>query len=121
MSKKSNLSTRYIDALRRLPQYTCNTDMTGPLTHVMTGVRVLPVDNLADDEDSGLLEIQYPGGHKIVVYAALFFDIALKEAAEIEVNLSSDENYIFGRKQTAVQRSITYLREHLERKYSLND
>ncbi|WP_139385549.1 hypothetical protein, partial [Salmonella enterica] len=113
MSKKSNLSSRYIEALRQLPQYMCNTDSTGSLTHVMTGVRVLPVDNLADDEDFGLLEIQYSGGHRIEVCAALFFDIALREAAEIEINTDPDAYNISARKQTSVQRRIIDLREHL--------
>ncbi|EBP2222848.1 hypothetical protein RF19_25790, partial [Salmonella enterica] len=57
--------------------------------------------------------IQYSGGHRIEVCAALFFDIALREAAEIEINTDPDAYNISARKQTSVQRRIIDLREHL--------
>lgn len=120
-NKLDNLSVRYIDALQQLPQYICNIDSASPLTHVMTGVRISPTGNLTDEEDtSGILEVEYPGGHKIQVYAFAFFEIALKEAAEIEISSAPGEFGISERKQTPVQLRIADLGEHLRRKHSLD-
>ncbi|MFJ3483834.1 hypothetical protein ACIPL1_10700 [Pseudomonas sp. NPDC090202] len=115
-----NLSLRFINALRQLPQYAANTAHSGPLTHVMTGARVLPKGDLTDEMDTaGILEIQYPGGHSIDVNGYAFFTIALKEAAEIEISTSPDDFGISDRKLTPVQARIRELGEHLRRKHSL--
>ncbi|WP_157759995.1 hypothetical protein [Delftia acidovorans] len=120
MSKAVNLSSRYINALRQLPQYQCNNDHTGPLTHVMTGVRVLPTGDLADeDDDSGLLEVVYPGGHRIVANAHSFFAMAVAEGAQLEVATSPDDLGIKERNLTPAQRRTAELLEHLQRKHTL--
>ncbi|EJJ5776031.1 hypothetical protein NJD98_004511 [Salmonella enterica] len=74
-----NLSERYIEALKLLPQYYCcyNFATDRNLTHVMSGARVFPVN-----EDESILEIQYLSGHKVRVYAEIFLDFAIKEAVE---------------------------------------
>ncbi|WP_426944888.1 hypothetical protein ACP4J5_08270 [Pseudomonas oryzihabitans] len=120
MSNQASLSARYINALRQLPQYSCSTSNDGPLTHVITGVQVLPI--LADpgsNDDVGLLEICYLGGRTVEVYAHSFFGIALKEAAEIEMATSPEAFGISERKYTPVQLRVSDLREHLTRKHSL--
>jgi len=117
-----NLSVRYINALRQLPQYHCNVASSGPLTHVLTGIRVSPTGDLNDQEDAvGILEIEFPGGHKIEVNGSAFFQIALKEAAEIEISSGPDDFGIREGKQTLVQRRISDLRDHLRRKHSLDE
>lgn len=117
-----NLSVRYVNALRQLPQYHCNVASSGPLTHVLTGVRISPTGDLNDQADTvGILEVEFPGGHKIEVHAFAFFQIALKEAAEIEVSTSPDDFGIREGKQTSVQLRIAHLSEHLRRKHSLDD
>ncbi|WP_288899592.1 hypothetical protein [uncultured Delftia sp.] len=120
MSKAVNLSSRYINALRQLPQYQCNNDHTGPLTHVMTGVRVLPTGDLADeDDDSGLLEVVYPGGHRIVANAHSFFAMAVAEGAQLEVATRPDDLGIKERNLTPAQKRTAELLEHLQRKHTL--
>lgn len=120
MSKAVNLSSRYINALRKLPQYYCNLDHAGPLTHVMTGVRVLPSGDLTDaDDDSGILEVVYPGGHKIEVSAYSFFAMAVAEGAEIQAATMPDEVGIKERHLTPAQRQTAFLSEHLRREHEL--
>ena len=120
MSKAVNLSSRYINALRQLPQYHCNTDHAGPLTHVMTGVRVLPTGDLQDEEDdSGILEIVYPGGHRIEVVGQMFLEMAVAEGAQIEVATSPEELGIKERYLTPAQKRGAQMMEHLQRKHSL--
>lgn len=122
MSLPINLSVRYINALRQLQQYRCNVASSGPLTHALTGVRILPTGDLNDEEDMvGILEVEFPGGHKIEVHASAFFQIALKEAAEIEINTSPDDFGIKDGKQTLVQKRISELRDHLCRKHCLDE
>lgn len=117
-----NLSVRYIHALRQLPQYHCNVASSGPLTHVLTGVRISPTGDLNDRDDMvGILGVEFPGGHKIEVNASAFFQIALKEAAEIEISTAPDDFGIREGKQTLVQRRISDLRDHLRRKHSLDE
>lgn len=116
-----NLSTRYINALRQLAQYHCNVDHTGPLTHVMTGVRVSPTGILHDADDaSGILEVEYPGGHKIEVHAFAFFKIALKECAEIEISTAPWELGVPSGKINHVQQRIANLGAHLRGKHGLD-
>lgn len=120
MSKAVNLSSRYINALRQLPQYQCNNDHAGPLTHVMTGVRVLPTGDLADeDDDSGLLEVVYPGGHRIAANAHSFLAMAVAEGARIEVETSPEDLGVKERHQTPAQRRTAELLQHLQRKHCL--
>lgn len=122
MSVHENLSVRFINALRQLPQYQCNVDHVGPVTHALTGARISPVGDLHDEDDSrGILAIEFSGGHTIKVNAFAFFQLALKEAAEIEVSTEPDDFGIKESKQTAVQRRIDHLGDHLRRKHSLND
>lgn len=119
--KQMNLSTRYINALRQLAQYNCNVDHTGPLTHVMTGVRVSPIGILHDADDaSGILEVEYPGGHKIQVHAFAFFKIALKECAEIEISTAPRELGVPEGKINHVQQRIANLAAHLRGKHGLD-
>ena len=104
MGLHENLSVRYINALRQLPQYHCNVDSVGPLTHVSTGVRVSPTGDLHNEEGNiGTLGIEFPGGHKIEVHAFTVFKIALKEAAKIEVSTAPDDFGIREGKQSPVQ------------------
>jgi hypothetical protein len=118
----TNLSVRYIKALRQLPQYHCNIASTGPLTHALTGIRVSPTGDLHDATDRvGILNIEFPGGHKIDVHAFAFFKIALKEAAEIEISTAPDDFGINDAQLTLVQKRISHLSEHLRRKHSLDE
>ncbi|MBI6674359.1 hypothetical protein YA0637_22740 [Pseudomonas syringae] len=117
-----NLSVRYINALRQLPQYHCNVDSFGPLTHAFTGVRVSPIGGLHyEDGTAGILAVEFPGGHKIEVHAFAFFQIALKEAAEIEISTAPGDLGIREGKQTPVQLRVAQLGEHLRRKHSLDE
>jgi hypothetical protein len=122
MGLSVNLSVRYINALRQMPQYHCNVDSSGPLTHALTGVRVSPTGELHDEDDTvGILAVEFPGGHRIEVNAFSFFQIALKEAAEIEISTAPGDFGIREGKQTPVQLRITQLGEHLRRKHSLDE
>jgi hypothetical protein len=121
MGLSANLSVRYINALRQLPQYHCNIDSSGPVTHALTGARVSPTGDLHDEDDTvGTLEVEFPGGHKIEVNAFAFFQIALKEAAEIEISTAPGDFGIREGKQTPAQLRIAQLSEHLRRKHSLD-
>lgn len=116
-----SLSARYINALRQLPQYACNAEHTGPVTHVLSGVQILPLGDVADsDDDSGLLEVVFPGGHRIEVIAAMFFRLALKEAAEIEITASPYDFNIPASHQSFVQVRLAELGNHLKRKHALS-
>lgn len=122
MGWSANLSARYINALRQMPQYHCNIDSSGPLTHVLTGVRVSPTGELHDEDDNvGILAVEFPGGHKIEVNAFSFFQIALKEAAEIEISTTPGDFGIPHGRQTPVQLRIAQLGEHLRGKHSLDE
>lgn len=78
--------------------------------------------DLHDEDDTvGILEIEFAGGHKIEVNAFAFFQLALMEAAEVEVGTAPDDFGIKESKQAIVQRRITGLGEHLRRKHSLDD
>lgn len=122
MGLHENLSVRYINALRQLQQYRCNVASSGPLTHVLTGVRISPTGDLNDHEDMvGILEVEFPSGHKIEVHASAFFQIALKEAAEIEISSFPDDFGIKDSKLTLVQKRISELRDHLGRKHALDE
>lgn len=121
MANAKNRSSRYINALRQLPQYVCNTDNHGPLTHVMTGVRIVPTGDLLDaSDDAGILKVVYPGGHSIEVIGKYLLDIAVKEAAEIEVTTAPDEFGIKESKYSHVQERTQNLLEHLSRKHDLH-
>ncbi|MDH0747417.1 hypothetical protein N5D61_13800 [Pseudomonas sp. GD03842] len=122
MGLSVNLSVRYINALRQLPQYHCCVDGFGPLTHVLTGVRVSPTGELHDmDDATGILAVEFPGGHRIEVEASAFFKIALKEAAEIEISTMPDDFGIREGAQTPVQLRIAHLDAHLRGKHSLDE
>lgn len=122
MDSGTNLSVRYINALRQMPQYHCNIATSGPVTHALTGVRVSPTGVLNDAEDTvGILEVEFPGGNKIEVHAFAFFQLALKEAAEIEISVSPSDLGVREGKHTPVQQRISELGEHLRRKHSLDD
>ena len=117
-----NLSVRYINALRQLPQYVCNVATSGPLTHPLTGARVSPLGDLNDEADTaGILEIEFPGGHRLEVHGFEFLQIAIKEAAEIEISTKPDEFGIREGKQSPVQKRISHLSDHLSRKHSLDE
>lgn len=53
-----------------------------------------------------ILEIQFAGGHKIEVNASAFFQIALKEAAEVEISIAPGDFGIREGKQTPVLWSL---------------
>ncbi|WP_268798907.1 hypothetical protein [Pseudomonas huanghezhanensis] len=117
-----NLSVRYVDALRQLPQFQCNVASRGPLVHVLTGARVSPLGNLADEEDTaGIIEIEFSSGHKIQAHGRAYFQMALKEAAEIEICISPSDFDIRDGQLTMVQRRAVDLDEHLRRKHSLDN
>lgn len=122
MNCQSTSASAYINALRQLPQYHCNVASSGPLTHVLTGVRLSPTGDLNDQEDMvGVLEVEFPDGRKIEVHASAFFQIALKEAAEIEISTVPDDFGIQDRNKTQVHKLISDLRDHLWRKHSLDE
>ena len=113
-----NLAARYINAMRQLPQYYNNLDHRGPLTHVMTGIRVLPLGELTDEEDdNGVLEIIYPGGHRVEVNGHAFYHMALAEGVRWEVDSNVEDIPV--RKRDVYQARIADLDEHLRRKHSL--
>jgi hypothetical protein len=117
-----NFSVRYIDTLRRLPQYHCNAASSVPLTHVLTGARVSPIGELADETDTrGLIEIEFCDGHKIQACGFAFLQIALKEAAETEVCASPSDFCILEGQPTMVQKRASDSGEHLRRKHSLDE
>lgn len=114
-----NLSARYINAMRQLPQYFNNLDHRGALTHVMSGVRVLPCGDLTDsDDDGGVLEVIYPGGHSVEVNAHAFYQMALAEGVRWEVDSNVED--IPPRKRDVYQARIADLDEHLRRKHGLD-
>ncbi|MDQ0045401.1 hypothetical protein [Variovorax boronicumulans] len=118
LEKAMNLAARYIDAMRQLPQYFSNLDCRGPLTHVMTGVRVLPLGDLSDPEDDGgILEVIYPGGHRVEVNGYALYQMALAEGVRWEIDSNVDD--IPRRKRDVYQARIADLDEHLRRKHSL--
>ncbi|EKF7416918.1 hypothetical protein EFK68_03900 [Pseudomonas aeruginosa] len=122
MSQSSNLSVRYIAALQQLPQFHCVTPTASTVTHVLTGVRISPLGDLQDADDaSGLLEVEFPGGNKVEVIGAMYMQLALKEAAEIEISTSPSDFGIRESKYSPVQQRIAELAEHLNRKHSLQD
>ncbi|WP_440058135.1 hypothetical protein [Pseudomonas fragariae (ex Marin et al. 2024)] len=121
MHLPKNLSVRYVEALRQLPQYHFSVPVNGPITHVLTGARVSPVGDLADDEDhTGMIEIEFATGHKIQAHGFAFLQLALKEAAEIEICTSPADFGIREGQLTMVQRRIADLGAHLRRKHSLD-
>lgn len=121
MTLPVSLSARYINALRQLPQYACNADNNGPVTHALTGVQILPLGDITDPgDDSGLLEVIFPGGHRIEVIGGMFFKLALKEAAEIEITTAPFDFNIPPKHQTFVQIRLTELGNHLDRKHGLS-
>lgn len=90
------------------------------MTHALSGVRVLAIGELRDPDDtSGLLEVIYPGGHKATVIGAQFFRLAVREAAQIEVDLHAEDFSLLVR--SSVQKRIVDLDEHLARKYGLDE
>lgn len=120
LEKAVNLSARYINALRQLPQFHLNINMHGPLTHALTGVRIVPLGDLTDEEDDeGLLQLVYPGGHSIEVVGSMYLDLALAEGAQLEVTTGPEDLGIPNRKRDFVQLRCAELGEHLRRKHSL--
>jgi len=73
------------------------------------------------DDTSGLLEVEFPGGNKVEVIGAMYMQLALKEAAEIEISTSPSDFGIRESKYSPVQQRIAALAEHLNRKHSLQD
>lgn len=116
-----NLSTRYVLAMRQLPQYQCCMERSGAsITHALTGVRVSPLGTLNDPDDvSGLLEVVYPGGSTATVIGALFFKLALREAAKTEVDIHPGDFGLLVR--SSVQKRIADLHEHFTGKYGLDE
>lgn len=81
---------------------------------------MLPTGDLADeDDDSGLLEVVYPGGHRIVANAHSFFAMAVAEGAQLEVATRPDDLGIKERNLTPAQKRTAELLEHLQRKHTL--
>lgn len=120
MAKDLNLSERYINALRQLPQYCCNIDHNSEyLTHAMTGICIHSIPFTGIDDLEAFLEIRYPGGHKIEVHADQFLQLALKEAVEAEA-MSSTAAFNILEIKTPEQKRFQHLYEHLNRKHMLN-
>ena len=120
MSAAVNLSARYIRALRQLPQFAGSVNHGGPLIHLALGHQVLPLGDLTDEhDDSGLLEIVYPGGLRNEVIGHMYYMRAIKEAVEFEVVTAPSELGIKESKWTPTQARFNDLREHLDRKHSL--
>lgn len=120
MKNSVNLSSRYINALQQLPQFHCALDINEMLTHMYTGVRVLPTGELVDpDDDSGFLQLIFPGGHSIEVHGFTYLNGMAKEAAEIEVATMPDDLGIPARKLSHVQMRAADLVRHLRGKHGL--
>lgn len=120
MTRAVNLSARYIHALRQLPQFHFVLDQSGTLTHMLTGVRVLPLGDLTDEADhSGFLQVVFPGGHAIEVHGFAYLECMAKEAAEIEITTKPGEFNIPEKKQSLVQWRTTELIRHLRGKHGL--
>lgn len=121
MTKAVNLSARYINALRQLEQFNCVLPFDGPLTHIYSGVRVLPAGDLTDpDDDSGILQLVFPSGHTVEVIGSAYLEMMAKESAEIEVATKPDDLGIPERKMTPVQLRTADLVRHLRGKYGLD-
>ncbi|MDE1555345.1 MULTISPECIES: hypothetical protein [Comamonas] len=121
MTKAVNLSARYINALRQLEQFHSVLPFDGPLTHMYSGVRVLPTGDLTDpDDDSGILQLVFPGGHTVDVIGAAYLEMMAKESAEIEVATKPDDLGIPERKMTHVQLRTADLLRHLSGKHGLD-
>lgn len=85
-------------------------------------MRVSPTGDLHDQEDTvGILVVEFPGGHKIEVHAFAFFQIALKDAAEIEISIAPGDLGIREYTQAPEQLRLSDLSEHLRRQHSLNE
>ena len=122
MTKAVNLSARYIRALRQLPQSHYVLDQSGPLTHMLTGVRVLPSGDLTDEaDDSGVLQLVYPGGHSVEVHGFAYLEFMAKEAAEIDVTTKPGDFSIPEKKQSMVQWRTADLIRHLTGKHGLEN
>lgn len=120
MKNSLNLSSRYINALQQLPQFHCPLDSNGMITHMYTGVRVHPTGELMDpDDDSGFLQLIFPGGHSIEVHGLTYLNGMVKEAAEIEVATTPDDLGIPARKLSQVQLRAADLLRHLHSKHGL--
>lgn len=120
MTNAVNLSARYINALRKLEQFQYVFPSDGPLTHMYSGVRVLPTGDLTDpNDDSGFLQLVFPSGHSIEVHGFAYLEGMAKESAEIEVAAKPEEFGISERKMTPVQSRTTFLVQHLSGKYGL--
>lgn len=121
MSKAVNLSARYINALRQLEQFNCVLPVDGPLTHMYSGVRVLPTGDLTDpDDDTGILQLVFPGGHTVEVIGSAYLEMMAKESAELEVATKPDDLGIPERKMTPVQLRTADLVRHLRGKHGLD-
>lgn len=114
---QSKLSFRYIEALRQLPQFLCaSLDPLCLITHALTGAQLMPPAS-AERCDDGFIEIEFPGGRTVEVVGSLYFQLALKEAAEIEFCSQSPDG-LFSKSAT-VQQIAQDLSSHLRRKHSL--
>lgn len=121
MTRAVNLSARYIHALRQLPQFHFVLDQSGPLTHMLSGVRVLPSGDLTDEEDdSGFLQLVFPGGHSVEVHGFAYLECMAKEAAEIEITTKPGDFSIPEKKQSMVQWRTADLIRHLTGKHGLH-
>lgn len=120
MTNSVNLSCRYVNALQQLPQFHYALDINGMLTHMYTGVRVLPTGELEDpDDDSGFLQLVFPGGHSIEVHGFAYLNGMAKEAAEIEVATKPGDLGIPAQNLSQVQVRTADLVRHLRGKHRL--
>lgn len=121
MTKAVNLSARYINALRQLEQFHSVLPFDGPLTHMYSGVRVLPTGDLTDpDDNSGILQLVFSGGHTVEVIGSAYLEMMAKESAEIEVATQPNAFGISERKMTPVQLRTADLLRHLRGKHELD-
>lgn len=121
MTKAVNLSARYINALRQLEQFHAVLPFDGPLTHMYSGVRVLPTGDLTDPEDdSGILQLVFPGGHTVEVIGSAYLEMMAKESAEVEVATKPHDFGIPERKMTPLQLRTADLIRHLRGKHGLD-
>lgn len=120
MTNAVNLSARYINALWKLEQFQSVLPFSGHLTHMLSGVRVLPTGDLTDpNDDSGILQLVFPGGHTVDVVGAAYLELMAKESAEIEVATKPGELGIPDRKMSPVQSRTDFLVRYLSGKYGL--
>jgi hypothetical protein len=117
MSGSDNLSGRYIEVLRQLPQFV-RTDHSpgGAVVHALTGASIQ--GHVAPKKrEQGQLIVEFPGGKRFSTIGSQYLMLALKEAAEIELSTGCLAQ-VDGRQPTLHGR-VQALHQHFVNRYRL--